>query len=90
MARHPILRTAFVWEAAEGPLQVVHQKVRVPRSSSTSCLASPPEAQAARRSGCSLDADRERGFDLSKAPLMRLALIGSGTSSIARCGAITT
>ncbi len=79
VARHPILRTAFVWEAAEGPLQVVHQKVRVPFEQ-LDLRALPPEAQE-RDVRRFLDADRERGFDLSKAPLMRLALIRLGDES---------
>src|SRR6266487_316835 len=28
--RHPILRTAFLWEGLEKPLQVVHQQVELP------------------------------------------------------------
>jgi non-ribosomal peptide synthetase component F len=77
--RHPILRTAFVWEAAEGPLQVVHQRVRVPFEQ-IDWRALPPEEQE-RELRRFLEADRERGFDLSKAPLMRLALIRLGEDS---------
>jgi amino acid adenylation domain-containing protein/non-ribosomal peptide synthase protein (TIGR01720 family) len=79
VARHPILRTAFVWEAAEGPLQVVHQKVRVPfESLDLRALAPDAQEREVRRF---LEADRERGFDLSKAPLLRLALIRLGEDS---------
>src|SRR5687768_4749268 len=28
--RHPILRTAFIWEGVKEPLQVVRQKVKLP------------------------------------------------------------
>lgn len=70
--RHDILRTLFVWEKKDKPLQVVRQQVDLPlsrfdwRGLSSSELA------------CSLDTflahDRAEGFDLSIAPLMRVTL----------------
>jgi amino acid adenylation domain-containing protein/non-ribosomal peptide synthase protein (TIGR01720 family) len=70
--RHPILRTAFVWERREQPLQVVREKVRLPVESHDLRGISPADQQA--RLAQFLDADRRRGFDLGRAPLMRLAL----------------
>ncbi len=70
--RHPILRTAFVWERREQPLQVVREKVRLPVEQHDLRGVSPAD-QAARLVSF-LDADRRRGFDLARAPLMRLTL----------------
>ena len=70
--RHPILRTAFVWERREQPLQVVREKVRLPVESHDLRGISPAEQLA--RLAQFLDADRRRGFDLARAPLMRLTL----------------
>jgi hypothetical protein len=71
--RHDILRTGFFWEDLEKPLQVVYREVglRVARESWRGLEAGEREARLAAY----LDADRERGFDLSAPPLMRLALI---------------
>ncbi len=71
--RHPILRTAFVWERREEPLQVVRERVRLPIEE-RDVRALPPEARAAEVERL-LDEDRRRGFDLAKAPLARVALI---------------
>jgi amino acid adenylation domain-containing protein len=72
-ARHDALRTAFFWEDLEKPLQVVHREVslEIARESWRGLGAAEREARLA----AFLDADRERGFDLSAPPLMRLALI---------------
>src|SRR5215210_3191969 len=74
--RHGILRTAFFWENLEKPLQVVYRQadLEVARTSWSGFGADEQRARLAR----SLDADRERGFDLSPAPLMRLALFELG------------
>ncbi|MFS8066539.1 MAG: condensation domain-containing protein, partial [Byssovorax sp.] len=70
--RHPILRTAFVWERREQPLQVVREKVRLPVEQHDLRGASPEEQ--AERLARFLEAERRRGFDLARAPLMRLTL----------------
>ncbi|HEV2733851.1 MAG TPA: condensation domain-containing protein, partial [Longimicrobiaceae bacterium] len=76
VARHPVLRTAFVWEDAEEPLQVVRGAVR-PGWVEEDWRGLAPEEQAARRSRY-MEADRRRGFDLSEAPLLRFALFRTG------------
>jgi NRPS condensation-like uncharacterized protein len=72
--RHPILRTAFVWERRDKPLQVVRQQVGLPWEL-LDWRGQTEAEQQPQRLDAFLLADRERGFDLSKPPLMRFALI---------------
>ncbi len=65
IARHGILRTAFRWDGAE-PLQQVEPMVALPFSRDESL---PADDAAFQRW---LQADRERGFQMDRAPLMRL------------------
>ncbi|HEU4328001.1 MAG TPA: amino acid adenylation domain-containing protein [Roseiflexaceae bacterium] len=74
--RHPILRTLFVWEGRERPLQVVRREVELPWQQ-FDWRGLPPAEQPARLAAL-LQADRERGFDLGQAPLLRLSLIRLG------------
>ncbi|HEU5200166.1 MAG TPA: amino acid adenylation domain-containing protein [Ktedonobacterales bacterium] len=71
--RHPILRTAFVWEGLDEPLQIVRRRVEIPWEEYDWQGGSASE-QAARLQAF-LQADRSRGFDLAHAPLMRLTLL---------------
>jgi surfactin family lipopeptide synthetase C len=71
--RHPMLRSAFVWEGLDEPLQVVRQRVELPWEEQDWRGCSAPE-QAARLQAF-LQADRVKGFELAQAPLMRLALL---------------
>src|SRR6185369_1548605 len=70
--RHAVLRTAFVWENLEQPLQVVSRDVvlRVP----TEDWRGISESEQAQRFESFLQADRKQNFDLQTTPLMRLAL----------------
>jgi surfactin family lipopeptide synthetase C len=72
MERHAILRTAFAWQSVEKPLQVVGRRVHLPlvQHDWRGLEAAAQEAQWEAY----LQADRRRGFQLSRAPLMRLAL----------------
>ena len=70
--RQTILRTAFMWEGLEKPLQVVRRKISLPWQQQDWRGVSELESQ--RRLNAFLEEDRNTGFDLSKAPLMRLAL----------------
>jgi amino acid adenylation domain-containing protein len=71
--RHSILRTAFVWEDLDEPLQAVYERVELPIEQHDWRKLTPAE-QAIRLEAVLL-ADRGRGFDLAQVPLMRLALI---------------
>ncbi|MCE7082632.1 non-ribosomal peptide synthetase [Streptomyces sp. ST2-7A] len=68
VARHPVLRTAFAWQRLKEPLQVVGRNVRVPVDWADWRDRSDPDTDWQRL----LLEDRRRGFDMAKAPLMRL------------------
>ena len=71
--RQPILRTAFLWEGVDEPLQVVRRRVSLPyRHMDWRNLT--PSRQDARRASL-LALDKQLDFTLSEPPLMRLALI---------------
>ncbi len=73
LARHAILRTVFVWERIERPLQVVRGDVALPWQ--VLDWRGVAEAEQEARLDEFLRVDRAAGFELSQAPLMRLALI---------------
>ena len=73
MDRHPILRTAFIWEGLDEPVQVVHRQAQLILHRPDWRELSP--AQQQERLAAYLETERRQGFDLSEAPLMRLALI---------------
>ena len=77
--RHPVLRTLFTWERRKNPLQIVRQRVTVPWEVKD-WRGIPPQEQA-KKLELFLDADRQRGFELSKAPLIRLSLFQLTASS---------
>ena len=73
LERHPALRTQFVWERREQPLQVVRRDAVLPwQEHDWSHL---PEAEREERLAAFLRADHDRGFDLNKPPLIRVAVI---------------
>ena len=73
VAQHPTLRTAFLWEELDEPMQVVYQQIQVPwvqhdwRTLSSNARY--------RQLDDLLAIDRRRGFDLAEPPLLRLTLI---------------
>jgi amino acid adenylation domain-containing protein len=71
--RHQILRTAFHWDKTDNPLQIVFRRVNLAIEQEDWRGLSPDEGRERLEAYCR--SDRERGFDLSKAPLMRLTLI---------------
>jgi amino acid adenylation domain-containing protein/non-ribosomal peptide synthase protein (TIGR01720 family) len=77
LARHAVLRTLFVWNRGEKPLQVVRRSVRLPFEQYD--WRGLSQAEQERRLDALLEDDRRRGFNLSEAPLMRLALVHTGT-----------
>jgi amino acid adenylation domain-containing protein len=76
VARHQALRSAFVWESAATPLQVVFRTVELtPRQEDWSAA---PEAEREARWRALVEADRRQDFPLRRPPLMRLTLIRVG------------
>ncbi|WP_139488459.1 non-ribosomal peptide synthase/polyketide synthase [Brevibacillus dissolubilis] len=73
ISRHTILRTGFLWEEVEKPLQVVFEKVSFSIGRMDWSL-DPQDVQAAKLEQL-LQEEKEKGFDLSEAPLMRVTLI---------------
>jgi len=70
---HAILRTGFMWEGLDKPLQYVLAKVEVPfEVENWNELAKA--AQEERLTRC-IEADRQQGFALRQAPLFRIKLI---------------
>ncbi|MBD2183513.1 amino acid adenylation domain-containing protein [Planktothrix sp. FACHB-1355] len=71
--RHSVLRTAFVWENLEKPLQVVGRQVSLPWQQvdwrELSTIKQQQQLEAL------LETEQKRGFELSKAPLMNFTLI---------------
>ncbi|MCB1032833.1 MAG: non-ribosomal peptide synthetase, partial [Acidobacteria bacterium] len=70
--RNPALRTAYRWQDLEAPLQVVRSRVKVP----VAVVDWRPLSDSARKEALTryLEEDRQRGFDLSRAPLLRFLL----------------
>jgi amino acid adenylation domain-containing protein len=71
--RHAILRTSFHWENLTNPLQVVHREAKL--TTEMRDWRAQPDAVQRELLENYLSEDRERGFDLSAAPLMRQLLI---------------
>lgn len=71
--RHQVLRTSFVWEGLREPLQVVHSRVVLEIEQDDWRSLSSEEQEGRLR--VFLETNRKRGVDLSKAPLIRLAMI---------------
>src|SRR6266545_4629066 len=74
--RHPILRTSFEWKEIDDPVQVVHRRAELPIEYRDWGAMTGEEQE--RRFELLVQTDRERGFDLSNPPLIRLSLIRLG------------
>jgi amino acid adenylation domain-containing protein/non-ribosomal peptide synthase protein (TIGR01720 family)/FkbM family methyltransferase len=72
MERHAILRTAFVWENLNEPLQIVSTNVELPIEQDDWRVLSPAEQH--ERWTEYLKTDRQRGLDPAQSPLMRIML----------------
>jgi amino acid adenylation domain-containing protein/non-ribosomal peptide synthase protein (TIGR01720 family) len=74
--RHPALRTGFLWQEVEPPLQLVRRRAELPWTAED-WRGLPPAALESRWLGL-LAADRARGFDLDRPPLLRITLVRVG------------
>jgi len=72
-ARHPALRTSFHWEDLEKPMQVVHREASLPLERRD--WRALPEAERQQQLAAFRQADLQKKFDLTQAPLSRQALI---------------
>ncbi|MEG4588311.1 amino acid adenylation domain-containing protein [Microcoleus sp. MOSTC5] len=70
--RHPILRTCFLWENVKEPVQVVRKQA--PLSWQQMDWRSLSTSEQQQQLETFLKADGEQGFDLTSAPLIRIAL----------------
>src|SRR5882762_6889336 len=74
--RHGSLRTSFVWEGLAEPLQVVRKEAELEwREEDWRGVGEEERGEELARY---LRADRERGFELREAPLMRMSLLRLG------------
>ncbi len=77
--RHAALRTAFLWDGLDEPVQVVRETVELPWTIED-WRADDAPAQARRREA-RLRLDRGHGFALEQAPLLRMTLARTGERS---------
>ena len=73
LARHPVLRTAFLWDGLDEPLQVVRQRVELPWQ--TFDWRGLEEVEQTAKLEAFLECDRTQGFNLDQAPVLRFTLI---------------
>src|SRR5215831_14867509 len=78
--RHPVLRSSFHWEGIEKPVQVVHRHVQLPIDIED--WRTSPAHEQDERLLTYLSSIRKRGFDLSKAPLIRVAMFRRAEDTI--------
>ena len=71
--KHSILRTSFIWEDLKEPLQVVHRQVDLELAQLDWRNLEPSERE--QQLQAFIDSDRRVNFDLTSAPLIRLALL---------------
>jgi amino acid adenylation domain-containing protein/non-ribosomal peptide synthase protein (TIGR01720 family) len=72
LERHPILRTTFAWQGLDEPLQVVLRRAVLPLT--TEDWRPLAATEQGERLAAFRREDRQRGFALAAAPLMRFAL----------------
>src|ERR1043165_2067957 len=75
-ARHAVLRSSFVWAGLERPLQVVRERVDVPYEYFD--WSELDQQQQQQRLKEYQRGERERGFELQRAPLQRVSLVRLG------------
>ena len=79
ISRHDILRTRFDWESRAQPAQFVCRSVTLP-TRVIDWRSRSPESQREQLAAF-LGEDRSCGFDLQRAPLMRLTIIRCGETN---------
>ena len=77
--RHTVLRTSFVWQEIDRPLQRVQGKVTLPFVRED--WRGSDGAEQLQRLRSFLGSDRQLGFQIDRAPLMRLALFRTGDTT---------
>jgi amino acid adenylation domain-containing protein len=73
--RHPMLRTSFLWQDLDRPLQLVHKRVDLSEVIRAFDWRHLSAAEQEARLEAELREELARGLDLARAPLMRLRLI---------------
>jgi hypothetical protein len=71
--RHGALRTLFLWQGVSAPVQVVRREAQLPCEHLDWRGLGAAEQETRLRAY--LEAERARGFELTRAPLMRLAVV---------------
>lgn len=74
--RHAVLRTCFVWDGLEKSVQAVWRTIAI-KIDIADWTTSSAEEQASRLQQW-LESDRQRGFELTRPPLLRLSLFKLG------------
>ncbi|HET8888391.1 MAG TPA: amino acid adenylation domain-containing protein [Candidatus Angelobacter sp.] len=74
--RHAVLRTGFLWEELERPMQVVRKSVELPWREEDWRGYDKSEQEAKWRK--LILEERNQGFDFKEAPMLRLSLIRTG------------
>ena len=74
--RHQILRTAFVWEGLKEPVQVVHRNVELPLELYD--WRAVPHSRRQEKLKMLLQSHRSIGLELTRPPLMRVAVARTG------------
>lgn len=71
--RHESLRASYHWEGLSEPVQIVHKKIKVPFVFFD--WTNVPESEGLQMLEQLIEEDRNKGFDLSKPPLMRVWVV---------------
>ena len=73
LLRHDILRSSFHWKELESPVQAVHGPLKIPWANEDWRDMSPDDQYQKFESF--IKADRAKGFDLEKPPLVRIFIV---------------
>src|ERR1041385_3001045 len=76
LEQHEVLRASILWEGVSEPVQIIHEKFELPWQEEDWRGLADEEQEAKWLKH--LEADQSRHFDLTQAPLLRLALFRLG------------